>query len=77
MLSGLSPSASEKCLFLDQVLRENKHRPNRLTRCCTLFKSPGVKVLCVLYLHYNSHYNDMEIPGTKRFVPKGFEMDIT
>ena len=29
------------------------HRPIRLTQCCTQFKSPGVKILCVLYLHYN------------------------
>ena len=29
------------------------HRPIRLTPCCTQFKSPGVKILCVLYLHYN------------------------
>ena len=27
------------------------NRPNRLTQCCTQFKSPGVKVLCVLHLH--------------------------
>ena len=26
---------------------------SRLTQCCTQFKSPGVKILCVLYLHYN------------------------
>ena len=44
-------------------------RPIRLTECCTQFKSPG-KILCVLYLHYNV---DMEIPETKRFIPKGFE----
>ena len=25
----------------------------RLTQCCTQFKSPGVKILCVLYLLYN------------------------
>ena len=25
----------------------------RLTQCCTQFKSPGVKILCVLYLRYN------------------------
>ena len=24
-----------------------------LSQCCTQFKSPGVKILCVLYLHYN------------------------
>ena len=29
------------------------NRPVRLTQCCTQFKSPGVKILCVLYLHYN------------------------
>ena len=29
------------------------NRPFRLTQCCTQFKSPGVKILCVLYLHYN------------------------
>ena len=29
------------------------HRPIRLTQCCTQFKSPGVMILCVLYLHYN------------------------
>ena len=27
--------------------------PIRLTQCCTQFKSPGDKILCVLYLHYN------------------------
>ena len=29
------------------------NRPNRLTQCCTQFKSPVVKILCVLYFHYN------------------------
>ena len=29
------------------------HRPIRLTQCRTQFKSSGVKILCVLYLHYN------------------------
>ena len=29
------------------------NRPIRLTQCCTQFKSPRVKILCVLYLHYN------------------------
>ena len=29
------------------------YRPIRLTQCCTQFKSPGDKILCVLYLHYN------------------------
>ena len=49
------------------------NRPNRLTQCCTQFKSPGVKILCVLHLHLN----DMEIPETKRFIPKGFELGTT
>ena len=25
------------------------NRPIRLSHCCTQFKSPGVKILCVLY----------------------------
>ena len=29
------------------------HRRIGLTQCCTQFKSPGVKIHCVLYLHYN------------------------
>ena len=29
------------------------HRPIRLTQCCTQFRSLGVKVLCVFYLHDN------------------------
>ena len=35
----------------------------------------SVKIVCVLFLHYNehSHLNDMEIHGTERFIPKGFE----
>ena len=32
---------------------EDCNRPFRVTQCCTQFKSPGVKILCVLYLHYN------------------------
>lgn len=52
--------ASERCLFLDT---------NWLTQCCTQFKSPGVKILCVLYLHVK----DMKMPETKRFFPKGLK----
>ena len=44
------------------------NRPIRLTQCCTQFKSPGDKILCV---------NDMEIPETKRFIPRGFELGTT
>ena len=29
------------------------NRPIQLTQCCTQFKSPGVKIRCALYLHYN------------------------
>ena len=31
----------------------SKDSPIGLTQCCTQFKSPGVKIHCVLYLHYN------------------------
>ena len=50
---------------IDLVRASN--RPIRLTQYRTQFKSPGDKILCVLYLHLN----DMEIPETKRFIPKG------
>ena len=40
-------------LALDISHRVLSNRPIRLTQCCTQFKSPGVKILCVLYLHYN------------------------
>ena len=42
-------------LRASQLLSERNdiHRPIRLTQCCTQFKSPGDKILCVLYLHYN------------------------
>ena len=56
------------------------NRPIRPTQCCTQFKSPGVKILCVLYLQYNVAFtdlNDMEIPETKPFIPKGFELGTT
>ena len=35
------------------LLMVSHDRPIRLTQCCTQFKSLGVKILCVLYLHYN------------------------
>ena len=59
--------------------KELYRRPIRLTQCCTQFKSPGVKILCVLYLHHNVHsrLSDMKIPETKRFILKGFELDKT
>ena len=39
-----------------EELQANPRGPNRLTQCCTQFKSPGVKILCVLYLHYNVQF---------------------
>ena len=36
-----------------QIKGLGDNRPIRLTQCCTQFKSPGDKILCVLYLHYN------------------------
>ena len=55
------------------------NRPIRPTHCCTQFKSPRDKILCVLYLHYNVAFTFkcMEIPETKRFIPKGFESGTT
>ena len=35
------------------------YRTIRLTQCCTQFKSPGDKILCVLYLHYNVAFTFM------------------
>ena len=58
---------------------KSDHRPIRLTQCCTQFKSPGIKILCVFYLHYNVAFifKCMEIPETKSFIPKGFELGTT
>ena len=58
---------------------QGAYRPIRLTQCFTQFKSPGVKILCVLYLHYNVAFSFkcMEIPETKSFIPKGFELGTT
>ena len=38
-----------------------------------------VKILCILYLHYNVAFtfNDMDIPETKSFIPKGYELGAT
>ena len=55
--------------------------PIRITQCCTQFESPRVKILCVLYciciIMWHSHLNDMEIPETRRFILKGFELGTT
>ena len=49
------------------------NRPNRLTQCCTQFKSPGVKIFvcCICIRMWHSHLNDMEIPETNVLFPKG------
>ena len=50
------------------------NRPIRLTQCCTQFKSLGVLrffVYCICIIMWHSHLNDVEIPETKRFIPKG------
>ena len=31
-------------------------------------------VYCICIIMWHSHLNDMEIPETKRFIPKGFEL---
>ena len=55
------------------------NRPNRLTQCCTQFTSPRLRFfvchICIRMWH--SHLNDKEIPETKRFIPKGFELGTT
>ena len=50
--------------------------PAILTQCCTQFKSPGSRffVYCIYIIMLHSHLNDMEIPETKRFIPKGLEL---
>ena len=46
--------SNNSVIFRAQVeLTDSTNRPIRLTQCCTQFKSPGDKILCVLYLHYN------------------------
>ena len=69
----------KSCLVSYQALWLQTNRPVRLTQSCTHFKSPGVKILCVLYLHFNVAFtfDDMEIPETKLFIPRGFEVGTT
>ena len=40
---------------------------------------PGIRffVYCICIILWHSHLNDMEIPETKRFIPKGFESGTT
>ena len=54
LISFLGPrSDSGKSAPVTVMAFVRGHRPIRLTQCCTQFKSLGVKVLCVFYLHYN------------------------
>ena len=54
-------------------------RPFWLTQYCTQFKSPEVKILCVLYLHYNVAVTFKWYGNSwnKYFIPKGFELGTT
>ena len=45
--------ASRAFLSLARFGELVKYRPIRLTQCCTQFKSPGDKILCEWYFHYN------------------------
>ena len=47
-IDGNLPNISEGTIW-----SRSDNRPIRLTQCCTQFKAPGDKILCVLYLHYN------------------------
>ena len=50
-------------------------RPNRLTQCCVPNSNLlGLRffVCCICIRMWHSHLNNMEIPETKRFFPKGF-----
>ena len=40
---------------------------------------PGLRffVYCICIIMSHSHLNDMEIPETKSFIPKGFELGTT
>ena len=51
----------------------------RLTQCCTQFKSLGVKILCLLNLRDNEAFMFKQYgsTGTKRFIPKRFELGTT
>ena len=69
--NSLPPASLSLLLHFNRLIR--------LTQCCTQFKSPGVKILCVLYLHYNVAFTFkcMEIPETKSFISRGFELGTT
>ena len=56
---GISESQGERPSLFVRVsshhLRQSRLSilPNPLPQCCTELKYPGLKILCVLYLHYN------------------------
>ena len=60
---------------------EDCNRAFRLTQCCTIpnLNLPGLRffVYCICIIMWHSHLNDMEIPETKRSIPKGFEWGTT
>ena len=60
------------------VLRHANKRI-RLTQCVPNSNLPGLRffVYCICIIMLHSHLNDMEIPETKRFIPKGFELGTT
>ena len=47
------PVAQQRSTSAIKLNEADYDRPIRLTQCCTQFKSPGDKILCVLHLHYN------------------------
>ena len=51
------------------------NRPIRLTQCGTQWLRYFVHCICIIRWHLL--LNDMEIPETKRFIPKGFESGTT
>ena len=56
------------------------HRPIWLTQCCTHYSNLRrfrLFVYCICIIMWHSHLNDMEIPETKCFIPKGFELGTT
>ena len=60
------------------------NRPTRLTQCCTQFKSRGVKILCVPYLHYYAAFTFLKWYGNywnKTFYPQrvwiGYNIELT
>ena len=56
------------------------HRPIWLTQCCTHYSNLRrfrLFVYCICIIMWHSHLNDMEIPETKHFIRRGFELGTT